>query len=233
MRSTLLEVLPLALGGAISPVILLLQLATLASRSHRVGRSLIVLASNVLVVVVIIAVVAIGDHRMSSGATPDATMSAVGAWIRIVLAVLLAATALRLAVERREARRSGASAASDPPPTDDGADQPLRPLRYFVVGLGAMVSNATTIVLLIPAAHTVAIARLGVASSLVLYAIVTVIVLVPSYAPLLAFVAMGRRGPELMGRFGDWLREHNREIGIVVSIGFAIYLGWTGFSALG
>lgn len=232
MSSTLLKVLPLALGGAISPVILLLQITTLASRSHRVGRSLVVLASNILVVAVIVAVVAIGDHQTTGDLSSDSSTSAIAAWIRIVLSILLAATGIRLIIEQRQANASGTP---DTPSTtkDEGtAGQPLRATRYFVIGLGAMVSNATTIVLLIPAAHTVATANLRASESLLLYGIVMVIVLLPSYLPLLVFAALGERGPDMMDRFGDWLRTHQRTIGIVISLGFALYLGWTGFNGL-
>jgi hypothetical protein len=232
MASTLVRVLPLALGGAISPVILLLQIATLASQSHRIGRCLLVITSNMLVVVVIMAAVVFGDHHTSSDIAADAPTNPVAAWIRIVLAILLAATALRLIIEQLQAPTTGSSDLSSATTTESSKDQPFHPVRYFLIGLGAMVSNATTIVLLIPATHTVATANLQPSQALVLYAIVTAIVLLPSYLPLVVFMALGQRGPMLMNRFGDWLHTHQRTIGIVVSLGFAIYLGWTGFNDL-
>lgn len=231
MSSTLLRVLPLALGGAISPVILLVQITTLATRSHRVARSLIVLGSNVLVVAVIMVVVAIGGDRTSPGTGGDDPTSTITAWIRIVLSILLLATALRMVLEQRH------EAAAEPEissvsTSDTAADQPLRPMRFFLLGLGAMVSNATTIVLLIPAVHEIAIADLRTSEALVLYGIIGVIVMLPSYLPLVVFAALGRRGPAVMNRFGDWLHAHQKTIGIVVSLGFALYLGWTGFTGL-
>jgi hypothetical protein len=95
-----------------------------------------------------------------------------------------------------------------------------------------MVSNATTIVLLIPAMHDVAIAGLAGSEEVVLYLLVAAIVLLPSYLPLVALGAMGRRGPAVLAHLSEWLRVHNRDVGIAVSLGFAIYLGWTGFAAL-
>jgi hypothetical protein len=227
VADTLVTVLPLALGGAISPVILLLQLATLASRAHPVGRALVVLAANITVVVVIVAVVVVTDHRTATGAiaTGNAT-DVVGAWIKVVLAVLLAATALRLALEHDK---------TEGPADDDTGDdtEPLRPMRYFLLGLGAMVSNATTIVLLIPAVHTVATAGLRRPQELTLLAVVSIIVLLPSYLPLVALGALGRRGPEALSTLGRWLHGHQRQVGIAVSAGFAVYLGWSGLAALG
>lgn len=225
MGSTLLTVLPLALGGAISPMILLLQLATLASRAHPVGRAFIVLAANLSVVVVIIGVVLVTDHRTAGGVAASGASDVVGAWIKVVLAILLIATAIRLALEDDKPT----SAHDD---QDDG-NQPLRPIRFFLLGVGAMVSNATTIVLLIPAVHTVATAGLRRPQELTLLAVVSIIVLLPSYLPLVALGSLGRRGPDVLARLSRWLRIHNRQVGIAVSLGFAVYLGWTGLAALG
>ena len=227
MGRTFIEVLPLALGGAISPVVLLLQLATLASRSHPVTRAFIVLAATTLVVAVVTAVVVVGDHRTAAGVAPTGAADVVGAWIRIVLAVLLLGTALRLLLSDRP--DNGTSPASD---GDSGADQPLRPARFFLLGVGAMATNATTLVLLIPAVHTVATAGLRSTQELSLYVSIALIVLLPAYLPLVALGAMGRRGPAVLERLSGWLRTHHRTIEIAVSLGFAVFLGWSGFSAL-
>ena len=227
MGRTFVEILPLALGGAISPVVLLLQLATLASRSHPVTRAFIVLAATTLVVAIVTLVVVIGDHRATAGVTPTGAADLVGAWIRIVLAVLLLGTALRLLLTDRPA--DTASPSTSP---DAGADQPLRPARFFLLGVGAMATNATTLVLLIPAVHTVATAGLRSTQELSLYVTIALIVLLPAYLPLVALGAMGRRGPAVLADLSGWLRTHNRTIEIAVSLGFAVFLGWSGFSAL-
>jgi hypothetical protein len=226
MGTSFLTVLPLALGGAISPMILLLQLATLASRWHPVARSLVVLMANAVVVTVITVVVVVTDHRTAVGGTPPGTSEVVGAWIRVILALLLLATAVRLALQTH-------TDTTEPPAENvDATPQPVRPTRYFLLGVAAMVSNATTIVLLIPAMHDVAIAGLAGSEEIVLYLLVAAIVLLPSYLPLVALGAMGRRGPAVLAHLSEWLRVHNRDVGIAVSLGFAIYLGWTGFAAL-
>ena len=229
MGRTFLEVLPLALGGAISPVVLLVQLATLASRSHPISRSLIVLGANALVVAVVVVVVVVGDHRTAVGATPSGTGDVVGAWIRIVLAVLLLATAVRLLLV-------GDKDSSDESDADRAADtsaEPLRALRFFLLGIGAMASNATTLVLLIPAVHTVATSGLRGTQELSLYVSISAIVLLPSYLPLLGLGALGKRGPAALNALSTWLRRHNRAVQIVISLGFAVFLGWTGFTTLG
>ena len=78
---------------------------------------------------------------------------------------------------------------------------------------------------------TVPTAGLRTSPTLKLMAIAA-IVLLPSYLPLVALGAMGRRGPAVLAHLSEWLRVHNRDVGIAASLGFAIYLGWTGFAAL-
>ncbi len=226
MGSTFLTVLPLALGGAISPMIVILQLATLASRWHPVARSLMVLVANIAVVAVVTVVVVLADHRTSAGDVSSDTSDVVGGWIRVVLALLLVASAVRLAL--------GSHGDTTEPPPEQGSDvpQPRHLARYFLLGVAAMVANTTTLVLLIPAMHEIATAGLAPSSTALLYVTVAVIVLLPSYVPLVALGTMGKRGPAVLARLSEWLRTHNRTVGIVVSLGFAVYLGWTGFTAL-
>jgi hypothetical protein len=191
-----------------------------------VARAAIVLAATTLVVAVVTLVVVVGDHRTTAGATPTGTADVVGAWIRIVLAVLLLATALRLLLTDQHADQPSGTSPAD---TTTG---PLRPLRFFLLGVGAMATNATTLVLLIPAVHTVATAGLRGTQELSLYVTIAFIVLLPAYLPLLALGALGRRGPGALASLNTWLGAHNRTVEIVVSLGFAVFLGWTGFSAL-
>jgi len=224
MVQTLMRVLPLAVGSAISPVVLLLQMATLASRFHAVARSLVVLAGNAGVVVLVTAVIIVGDRR-DDASVATGGIGEVGAWIRIVLAVLLALTAMRLAL--------GGHTESHQEPTDEGvADPGIRPGRYLLLGVAAMATNATSMVLFIPAVHTAVTASLSAPGELLVVVVLWLFILLPAFIPLMAFGALGSKGPAVIAQFGTWLRTHNRTIGIVVSTVFAIYLGWAGFSAL-
>ena len=219
MSATLLRVLPLAFGAAISPVILLLQVATLASPRYPVRRACIVLAATAVVVVVVMGVVLATDAH--AGATPKRD-PVVDGWIRIVLALVLLAGAVRTAL------RPADDAAA---PADD-ADPGVRGVRYFLLGLGAMAANVTTIVLLVPATREVATADIG-DDRLVVLAVVFVVTLLPAYGPLLVLAALGRRGPAALAAMSTWLRAHRRAVTVVVSLGFAAYLGISGLVALG
>jgi len=224
MVSTLLAVWPLALGSAISPVLLMLQAVTLASRVHGVARSLVVLAGSAAVVAVVVAVVIAGDRRTELLAVGNDKV--VGAWIRIVLAVLLAATAVRLAMGANHSASPGED------PAADATDPGVKPARYLLLGVAAMATNATSLVLFIPALHTAVTAGLAPSAETAVVVVLCAFILAPAIVPLSVYVALGHRGPSVLAGFGNWLRVHNRTIGIVVSTGFAMFLGWAGFAAL-
>lgn len=224
MTAALTRVLPLALGAMVSPMLLLLQAAALASRFHAVVRSLLVLAGNALVVAVVTVVIVVSDHRTEAGMATGGG-EVVGAWIRIVLAVFLAVTAVRLAL----GDRSGDQVTPD---AGTATDPGVRPGRYLLFGIAAMATNATSLVLFIPAVHTTVTAGLDRVGEVAVLGVLWLFILAPSFAPLLVYAALGNRGPAVLDRFGRWLRTHNRTIGIVVAAGFAVYLGVSGFVSL-
>ena len=130
--------------------------------------------------------------------------------------------------------RAALAPAPDEPPAapDDDAQASVHALRYFLLGVGAMVTNLTTIVLLIPATHDAATADLPADDRLLVMVAIALVTLLPAYGPLLAVAALGRRGPVVLATFGAWLRVHRRTVSVVVSLGFAAYLGVSGYVAL-
>ncbi len=221
MSTTFARVLPLAFGAAISPVILLLQVATLASPRYPVRRALVVLGATALVVVAVMAAVVATDAHAGAGPRTDPV---VDGWIRIVLALVLLAGAVRVVLHP--------GATDDEPPPDD-ADPGVRGLRFFLLGIGAMLTNLTTIVLLVPATREAASAAIGSGDRLVVLGVVLAITLLPAYVPLVVLAALGRRGPAALAAMSRWLRSHRRAVTVVVSLGFAAYLGISGLVALG
>lgn len=222
MGATFAKVLPLALGAAISPVILLLQVATLASPRYPVRRACIVLGATALVVATVMLAVAATDHAASTAPKTDPV---VGGWIRVVLAVVLLAGAVRAAL-------SPAPEEQHPPEGADAADAPVHGWRYFLLGIVAMVTNITTIVLLIPATRDAASADLASGQRLLILAVVFLITLFPAYGPLLALAALGSRGPAALAAMSAWLHRHHKAVTVAVSLGFSVYLGISGWIAL-
>jgi uncharacterized membrane protein YfcA len=137
MTTLLVEIVPLALGAAISPVIFLLQLTTLTGlRPIARGSALTAGAAAELIVVSTIGVL-IGDTGFSTRDTLQAV-------INIAFGALLMAVGLRALLRPPKPKEPRASARR---PSARGS---------FLAGIGGMASNVTTFALYIPALALIA-----------------------------------------------------------------------------
>lgn len=220
MGETLAQVLPLAVAVAISPVILALQIAALASQRRPLVRAVAVLVGVAVVTVVVVLGVAALDHHAVT--VPRTSHWIVAGWIRLAVALVLVGVAVRFLV----GKESEPPVKAGPEVGDDAAHL----MRFAVLGAAAMVGDS---VLLIPAAHDAAVAPIPTSQRVAVLAIVTVVSLLPAYGPVLAAVLTGQWGLRLLVRFGDWFHRHLRTIAIVGALGAAVYLAITGWLDLG
>lgn len=220
MGGTLARVLPLAVGVAVSPVILALQIAALASARRPLLRAAAVLAGVAAVAVVVVLAVAGLDHHAAP--VPRASHWVVAGWLRLAVALVLLGVAVRFLVARtaEPAVRAGPEVADDAPHL----------ARFALLGAAAMVGDS---VLLVPAAHDAAVAPIPGGQRVVVLAVVTVVALLPAYGPLLAAALTGQWGLGRLVRFGAWFQRHLRPIAVVGALVFAVYLGVTGWHDLG
>ena len=219
MGDTLAQVLPLAVAVAISPVILALQIAALASTRRPLMRAAAVLVGvTVVAVAVVLAVAALDHHAVSVSRTSHWV---VAGWLRLAVALVLVGVAVRFLVSKRAepAVRAG------PEVGDDAAHL----VRFALLGAAAMVGDS---VLLIPAAHDAAVAPIPTGQRVTVLAIVTVVALFPAYGPLLAAALTGQWGLGHLVRFGAWFQRHLRTVAVVGALVFALYLALTGWQDL-
>lgn len=215
----LAQVLPLALGAAVSPVILLVQMATLTSGTARLARAWAVAAGTAVALTGWGLAGWVLVNRLPTPRTgPDATAAAVD----LALAFVLVALGLR-----------SWSQGHEPPPAPPSApEHSVRLAASFAVGLVAMATNVTTVVLFLPAVRDVARAELPLAGTAAVLAILLVIVTAPAWLPVLAVVLGGAAGRRLLDQVGAFATRHHAMIAAVVSFGFALYLGWNGLRRL-
>jgi threonine/homoserine/homoserine lactone efflux protein len=213
MSTLLSEIVPLALGAAISPVIFLLQLAALTGpRPIARGSALMAGAAATLIVVSTIGVL-VGDTGFSTRETLQAV-------INIAFGVLLIAVGLRalLRPPRPKAPKTDAR-----PPSVRGS---------FFAGVGGMASNVTTFALYIPALALIAGSGLPLRQQGVAALILVVITLIVAWAPLMLAVAVPGASSRLLPWLGSWMRANNRWIQVVLGFGFGIWLFAKGVDGL-
>lgn len=216
MTAPPLDVVPLALGAAVSPMLLVGQMRTLTAPGSGVRQSWAYVAGNA-VVVVGWALVGLGSGgslpiRPAGGADP------VSAGLRLVLAAVL------LAIGVRALHREGPTAS----PAQGGHSLG----RSFGLGIVLMAGNLTSLVLYLPALQDLARSGLAAGPLAALVLLVSLVTLAPSLLPPLVLAVTGAWGRARLEQLCHWTLAHQGRINGGLCFAFAAYLGWSGAARL-
>ena len=223
MGSLLMTVLPLALGAAVSPTLLALQLLVLTGTTHRLARAwaLTLGATLTLGIFSVLCVTALSRIRPHH----EAHKSAGEAAVLLVSGVLLAAVAIRSLVHRPTAGEQHSSKIAQRLTT--------APTAWFLgVGAVGMLVNFSTLLLVLPAVHEITHSSADTASKAVVFAVMFVIVLLPVLVPVLLVTVLGTGADRTLDATHAWVTRNGRTIGTVIEGVFAVYLVVKGLRAL-
>jgi uncharacterized membrane protein len=222
MGALLATVLPLALGAAISPTLLALQLLVLAGPTRRLPRGWALAAGAALVLggfsllgfTVLSQLHGAGHHR-----------SARDAIIAFVAAGLLGLLALRSLHHRPSSGEEH---------KERTAGRLANASTFWFLGVGAvgMVVNFSTLVLFLAALHEIARSAASTGARTVTFAILFVVTLAPVVVPVGLVTVLGDRADLPLSTANSFVSRHARTIGIGVEVVFAAYLVWKGFGEL-
>jgi hypothetical protein len=207
----LAQVVPLAIAGAISPVVLMGALAILdgprairqsaAFSAGVIGTTIVLFVAGFLVAVL-----------RRDGDTP--------AWFsgdraHVAIGVMLIVAGIVLAVVRPNPERTKKFEARFLSGT--------RPLRDFVIaGIVLMITNGSTFVLLIAILHTVARADVLFADELIAFGVATFIVVLPATAPLAAALFGGAGMRARLGTISQLAMRYGRFVMAALWIAFGV-----------
>ena len=202
------RLLPLAIGAAMSPMVLVFQLLNLTNSRRALTRSVAFLVGCAAVVWLwLLCAGWISSLLPQAQAGPDPTAAAFDA----VFALLLAGLAMRILSQ---------TAPSSPTPAPPGLWTPA------LGGLVLMGCNLTSLVLFLPAIQDITRAGLqGTAWWYTALALV-VITLLPAWLPPLVVLLLGHQGRAWLQRLSVWVVPRQRLINAGVSILLAIVLGF-------
>jgi threonine/homoserine/homoserine lactone efflux protein len=220
MTSGLAAALPLSMGAAVSPTVLIANLLVLSSAQKSRVRGLAFAAGGFAVLVVIAVLALTVLHTAADNRGKDAALFA---WIDIVFAALLALVGLRALLR--------------PPKNEPKADRAGKLANaatydYVVFGAAMMLTNVTTLMLFIPAMKDVAVADASFtakAGATILVLLLTTLVV---WVPLVLDLAAPHTAGRVLGGLNRFLSVHQRTVGIVVAFGFAVYLAVKGLREL-
>jgi threonine/homoserine/homoserine lactone efflux protein len=216
----LTKVLPLAVGAAVSPVVLTLQVLTLAKNQYPLRRTWAVAAGCTVVAIgwATIGLVAINQTPEANSGHSDATSGVVA----IVFSLLLVGLGVHALLHR---------GANDDPKTR-GDDARPRTVAFFVIGLGVMVTNFTSFVLFFPAVHAIAVSDASETANAVAMVILLALTLVTAYGPPLTATILGSRAQAGLDRLGGFVTRHHATINATICFAFAVYLAVRGIDIL-
>lgn len=219
MLETLLEVLPLAIAIAASPLTIIPAIVLLLTPRPRATASAYALGWFLGLIVVLTATAALAGAREAGDGTSPTWL----AWLRIVVGVLLLALAIRSWVGRRSPK---------PMPAWMRALTTATPAR--ALGLGVVLSVANPKVLLLAATAGLGIGASGLSRSEVLVAVLvmTVASSLTVLAPLLLYLARGDAMTPTLKRAGAWLERNNAVIMAVVFVALGITVLLEGIAGL-
>jgi threonine/homoserine/homoserine lactone efflux protein len=219
----LLEVLPLALGAAVSPTVLIVAVLLLASPSSPRLRATLFLLGAALVLVVL----GLVGLTLFSTVTPGGDHRTAWAWIDTIAGVVLVLVALRLLlVKRRTAHEERAQGG------DDAASKHRPVWVSFPLGIVMMLTNTSTLALYVPILKDLSRADAGTATTLATLAIVDVIILLPALLPLaLTVVAPGPAG-RVLGEVRKVATRYARPLSGAIFLVLGVYLAWRGIGEL-
>lgn len=207
------KVILIGLGAAVSPVAIMILLAIMVKKDAR-RNSLLFLAGFTLVLVAIgLAGIFLFDKAGSGH------HGALDGWIDVALGALCLAV-IPYAWTRK------------PKPEKADDEHGMKPLRAFLVGMGAMFVNTSTFVLFVSGVHAITQAHVGTTDGAIAFVILTFATLLTLLIPIAIYQIFPRRSEKFMTGLGVWLARHRKTIATAILLIFAAYLLYKGISTL-
>ncbi len=209
MGAALGDLLPLAVGVAISPIPIIgaiLMLLGTHARTTSAGFATGWLAGIVIATTVFVFL----------GGTFDDSTSTTTAWIKLALGVLLLVVGLRRWRSRDEQSTPKWMAAIDD----------MRPVPALGLGFALAAVNPKNLMMCIAAGVTIGGASLPTGSNVVLVVVYSLLAATTVLIPVIAYQVSAQRLREPLARLKDWLSVHNAAVmaTLIVVIG-AVLIG--------
>ena len=216
MGDLFVHILPLALGAAVSPALLTLELAILAGRTKQKVRAW-VFALSAAVTIFLFGVVVVAFLRNINFDVPPSVTSVV---VRGVLAAALLALGVRILVKQSAPAQQH----------HDRLKQRLAdaPLPFFAgLGIAAMLTNASTLVLYLPALHVIVHAQTSLEGKWLVGLALWIITITPFMIPVALVTIVGHRSDAFLARLNAWATSNSRRITAGICFLFAALLAYS------
>lgn len=221
MYVVFLQILPLLLGAAISPVAATGMITVLAtSNKSTIVKGFVYLLGTAIPLLLI----GIPGIFLFSHIDFAPKNTAVSSWIDLVAGLVLLGLAVRVALKTKEGKAKTTT-------QDSHRNQSYN--KLIALGVALMITNFSTLVLFVPAVKDIAISSLDTAQKSILLLMSIAITLVMIFTPLLIFILLPKRSEKMLSSLKSLINRHMREITLSLLIVFGIYLLIKGFGVFG
>lgn len=221
MYTVFLQILPLLLGAAISPVATTGMITVLATSSKSTVTKGFAYLFGTTVPLLIIGIPGI---FLLSQIDVIPKNNVINSYIDLIAGVVLLGLAVRIILKPKKKSAQ-----------DTKLDQHNAQSYSKIVALGTalMITNFSTLVLFVPAIKDIASSSVDTTQKLLLLVISILITLTMIFTPLLIYIVLPRKSEKILNALKDLINKHMREITLALLIVFGVYLLIRGFGVFG
>jgi hypothetical protein len=213
--SLVASILPFAIGAATNPAALAIELLILSGAHRAKVRTWAYLFGFVVALLIFTAVAFLLLGRMSdAGSGHPSTTSRI---ISAVIAVALLAMGIKTLIPKKGTKKPSKLAARIA-----NAKTPA----FFGIGLLAMITDASSMILLLPALHEISLADDAVGIKTLATAVLLLVMLLPLTLPVLAVTVLGHRADSVLAKINGFVSRHQSTINGIVIIVIALLVGY-------
>jgi hypothetical protein len=214
----LLAVLPFALGAAVSPTLLTLELLILAGKTKPKARAWMFMLGAVITILLIGLAATTVLRAVATPSIPPHEP-----WL---LALKIAVTIILILLGIRELLPAKTAGERHRSRTQDLLDTAKTPM-FIGVGVVGMVTNLSTIVLYLPAVHLIVTSPDPESTKLLAGVMLWTITVLPILLPVLAVTVVGHRSDALLARVNGWATRDSRQINAGLCFFFAVLITYS------
>jgi threonine/homoserine/homoserine lactone efflux protein len=193
------QILPMAVGVALSPIPIIAVILMLVTRQARTNGPAFVVGWLIGLAIIGVLVIGFAGASASSSGAPAGWVL----WLELVLGGLL------LLVAARQFRSRPHDGQTAPTPKWMGAIEGFSPVK--ALGAGALLSGLNPKNLLLGVAAAASIAQTGISTGqqAAAYLVFALIATIGVASPVVIFFALGDRAPALLERMKGWMGQNN------------------------
>jgi len=216
------QILPMAVGIAISPIPIIAVILMLVTAKARVNGPAFVLGWLIGLAILGILVIGVAAGVGTSSGTPANWIL----WLQLVLGGLLLLVALR---QFRSRPKAGETA---PMPRWMGAIDAFTPGKALGAGILLSSLNPKNLLLGVAGAATIAQTSIPTGQQAIAYIVFALIASIGVAAPVVIFFALGDRAPALLERMKTWMGQNNAVIMAILCLIIGVKLIGQAFGGL-